>query len=68
MAAKQKPNKFILIPFLILHVIALILTWRDLQDRPAELVRGNKIFWRVASGLNTLGSVGYWLIGRRPID
>ena len=65
MKRNQKPNKFVLIPFLILHVIAWTLTWRDLQDRPAEQIRGNKVFWRVASGLNTLGSVGYWLIGRR---
>jgi hypothetical protein len=24
-----------------------------------------KTFWRIASAVNTLGSAGYWLIGRR---
>ena len=47
------------------HVIITALTWRDLRQRPATQVRGNKRVWRVASALNTAGSLTYLLIGRR---
>ena len=49
----------------ILNAIIASFTWRDLRRRPAALVRGPKLFWRVWSMLNTTGSVAYWLVGRR---
>jgi hypothetical protein len=62
MTDKQKRT---LIVALIVHVIVLNLTWRDLRRRPASAVRGNKRLWRLASMANTSGSVAYWLFGRR---
>ena len=62
MTDKQKRA---LIVALIVHVIVLNLTWRDLRRRPASAVRGNKRLWRLASMANTSGSVAYWLFGRR---
>jgi hypothetical protein len=50
---------------LVGHVLAAAWTWRDIGQRPAPQVRGSKAFWRTASAVNTLGSAGYWLIGRR---
>jgi hypothetical protein len=47
------------------HSAVAALTWRDLRARPAEQVRGSKRVWRVASAVNTVGSVAYWLVGRR---
>ena len=47
------------------HALAAAFTWRDIRQQPAQQVRGSKAFWRIASAVNTLGSVGYWLIGRR---
>jgi hypothetical protein len=47
------------------HVLVAAWTWRDIRRQPAQQVRGSKTFWRVASAVNTLGSAGYWLIGRR---
>jgi hypothetical protein len=47
------------------HALAAAWTWRDIRHQPAPQVRGSKAFWRIASAVNTLGSVGYWLIGRR---
>jgi hypothetical protein len=47
------------------HALAAAWTWRDIGQQPARRVRGSKTFWRIASAVNTLGSVGYWLIGRR---
>jgi hypothetical protein len=41
------------------------LTWRDIRHQPEQRIRGRKGLWRFLSALNTLGSVGYWLIGRR---
>jgi hypothetical protein len=58
-------QKRILVVALVIHVIVLKLTWLDLRRRPAAAVRGPKRFWRVASTLNTSGSVAYWVFGRR---
>ncbi len=65
MAATKKPNKLVLAAVAVVHVTAVALTWRDLRDRPAAQVRGNKKLWRVASALNTSGSAAYWIFGRR---
>jgi hypothetical protein len=50
------------------HVVIASFTWRDLRSRSADEVRGSKRVWRAASALNTLGSITYFLIGRRSID
>jgi hypothetical protein len=60
---ERKPNPIVLI--LIGHALIGAVTWRDIKRRPAEQVRGSKTLWRILSAVNTLGSVGYWLIGRR---
>lgn len=62
---KRKPNKPALVVALLVHAAITTLTWRDLQKRPAEHIRGNKIIWRVLSAANTMGSAAYWLFGRR---
>jgi len=59
-------QKGVVVIVLIVHLILLQLTWRDLRRRPDAAVRGRKRVWRVASGVNTTGSVAYWLFGRRP--
>ena len=64
MSEKQKR---VLIVALVLHMIMLRLTWRDLSHRPEAAVRGQKRIWRLWSGLNTIGSIAYWLFGRRPV-
>jgi hypothetical protein len=62
---QRKPNKPALVISLVVHVAVTALTWRDLQKRPAEQIRGNKMIWRVVSAANTMGSAAYWLFGRR---
>jgi len=64
-AAKRKPNKPAIAIIAVVHLTAVTLTWRDLRSRPPVQVRGPKWAWRVASALNTSGSVAYWLFGRR---
>jgi hypothetical protein len=64
-ARKRKPNKQVLAAALVVHAIAVTFTWRDLNRRSPDEVRGNKRFWRVASGMNTAWSAAYWLFGRR---
>jgi hypothetical protein len=59
-------QKRVLAVALVIHLIMVSLTWRDLSRRPDAGVRGRKRFWRLASLLNTSGSVTYWLFGRRP--
>ena len=60
-----KPNKQVLVAVAIVHSTVATLTWRDLRSRPPEQVRGSKTVWRTASAMNTLGSVAYWVLGRR---
>jgi hypothetical protein len=53
---------------LIGRVLVAVLTWRDIRQQPAQQVRGSKTFWRISSAVNTLGSAGYWLIGRPLLE
>jgi hypothetical protein len=55
----------VLAVILVIHVILLTLTRRDLRARPAGAVRGSKRLWKVWSTMNTTGSVAYWLFGRK---
>ncbi len=41
------------------------LTVRDIGRRGPGEVRGPRLLWKIWGGTNTLGSVAYWLIGRR---
>jgi hypothetical protein len=52
---------------LVIHVILLALTRKDLRARPDDAVRGSKRLWKVWSTMNTTGSVAYWLIGRKRV-
>jgi hypothetical protein len=61
----RKPNKLVLAAIGVAHLAVAALTWRDLRARSGAQVRGSKRMWRVASGLNTVGSAAYWLAGRR---
>jgi hypothetical protein len=55
----------VLAVILVVHVILLALTRRDLRTRSDDAVRGRKWVWRTWSTLNTTGSVAYWLFGRK---
>jgi hypothetical protein len=59
----RKSSRILL--FLIGHVLIAAWTWRDIRQQPAQRVWGSKALWRVFSAVNALGSVTYWLIGRR---
>ena len=58
-------QKKVVVVAVVLNAIIASFTWRDLRRRPASLVRGPKVLWRVWSTLNTTGSVAYWIVGRR---
>ncbi|MGH3437819.1 MAG: hypothetical protein ACRDRN_15290 [Sciscionella sp.] len=64
--ATRKPSAPVMLAIGAAHLTITTLTWRDLRRRPARLVRGKKLYWRIASGLNTTGSLAYFLFGRRP--
>ncbi len=63
---KKPVNKPVLIGAVAAHLVVASLTWRDISRRPADRIRGPKTAWRIASAVNTLGAIGYWLVGRRP--
>jgi hypothetical protein len=62
---ERKPNKYVLAAMIVVHVVVVALTWRDIRNRPVEQVRGNKKVWRVVSALNTANAAVYWVVGRR---
>jgi hypothetical protein len=64
----HKPDKRILAAIALVHTTVVALTWRDLRNRTAAQVRGDKRIWRTASALNTLGAAAYWLFARRDED
>ncbi len=68
MANKSNRLTAVLSYLAVVHVPVTILTWRDLKTRPDDQVRGKKAIWRLASAVNTTGSLAYWLIGRRRPD
>ncbi len=67
MGSLTDQQKKIIAVALVIHLITVKLTWRDLRHRPDAGVRGRKRFWRVAATMNTTGSVAYWLVGRRRL-
>jgi hypothetical protein len=49
-------------------VIQLVLQWvalRDLRKRSAEEVKGPRWLWGVATFVNTVGPIAYFVFGRR---
>lgn len=52
--------------YLPIHVLVTAWTWRDLRRRSDAQIRGSRRGWQVASAVNTLGSVVYLFVGRRP--
>jgi hypothetical protein len=61
MERKNSPLPWILLG----HLLVTAWTWRDIKRRPARRIRGSKGLWRFLTAINTLGSVGYWALGRR---
>ena len=61
----DRKNTAVLAAILAAHVAITSLTWRDIRNRPDGQVRGSKRAWRIASALNTVGSLGYLVLGRR---
>ena len=60
-----KHNRLLLVAIGLAHVGITALTWHDIRSRPQDQVRGGPRLWRVLSAANTIGSAGYWLVGRR---
>jgi hypothetical protein len=52
---------------LLAHAAITTITWRDIGRRADGQVRGSKKAWRVASALNTGGSLAYLVAGRRRL-
>lgn len=65
MMERRRPNKLVLVLVGVVHLALTTLTWRDLNRRPANEIRGSKLLWRILSGANTGGSLAYILVGRR---
>lgn len=62
---RRVPGRLSFVAIGVAHLGVTAWTWRDIRRRPVEQIRGGKGLWRVLSTVNTLGSVAYWLVGRR---
>jgi len=49
----------------IIELTLMIAALRDLRRRPKQLVRGPKPLWAVICCLNMLGTISYFVAGRR---
>lgn len=49
----------------IIELTLMFAALRDLRRRPVQLARGPKPLWAVVSCLNVLGSISYFVFGRR---
>ena len=47
------------------EAVVAAFAYRDLAQRPDDLVRGPKNLWRVFIGLNPGNALVYWFVGRR---
>ena len=65
--AKKKLDPRIVTGLVVAQAVIGTLTVRDISARPKEQVRGPKLLWKVWGGTNTLGSVLYWLFGRKRV-
>ncbi|MDR6415765.1 hypothetical protein [Pseudarthrobacter sulfonivorans] len=49
----------------IVQVSLMIAAQRDISRRPAEQINGPKAAWRMASMINFIGPMGYFVLGRK---
>ena len=50
---------------LAFEAVLIAATQRDIQRRPADLIRGPKLLWRVIATQNVVGPAAYFGLGRR---
>lgn len=66
MRRPDRPNRNVVLAVVAVEAAVAALAYRDLAQRPDELVRGPKNVWRVFMGLNPGNALLYWLVGRKP--
>ena len=50
----------------IIQISLLVSALADIRRRPADQVRGPKWAWAMASFINFVGPISYFLFGRKP--
>jgi hypothetical protein len=61
----SREQRAVLVVLGALELSAKLAAARDIKRRPVEQIRGSKLFWRLALGVNALGPLSYFLFGRR---
>ena len=49
----------------IAQMALMVAAQRDISKRPAELINGPKVAWRMAAFINFIGPMGYFVFGRK---
>jgi hypothetical protein len=63
--SRKRPDLRVLAAAAVVQAVVGTLTVRDISRRTPDQVRGPKLLWKLWAGSNTLGALGYWLVGRR---
>ena len=65
MALTKDQKARVVVAAVAVQAAVAAVTIRDINRRPKRDVRGPKALWRLVGGANTLGSIAYWVLGRR---
>jgi hypothetical protein len=49
----------------VVQITLAVTAWRDLAKRPAATVNGPKPLWVALIGINYVGPIAYFIVGRR---
>lgn len=49
----------------VIQVGLLVAALADIRRRPAEQIRGRKLWWAMAAFVNYIGPISYFLFGRK---
>lgn len=49
----------------VIQVSLLVAALADIRRRPAEQIRGRKLWWVMAAFVNYIGPISYFLFGRK---
>ncbi|MBE2237686.1 MAG: PLDc_N domain-containing protein [Caldilineaceae bacterium] len=52
----------------IVQISLLVAALWDIRRRPAEQIRGRKVWWVMAAFVNYIGPISYFLFGRKQTD
>jgi hypothetical protein len=63
--ATRRPNPKVIAAIVAGHLALTTFAWRDIRHRPDDEVRGSKKVWRMATAVNSVHTLAYFIFGRK---